>query len=109
MSQKTKRYSDEFKKEVVEYSIEHNLTVRQVCQNFNISPASYYKWKGKLLGEKDGDGASSGSGDDSHLSKAALVDEIKRLQKELAKSQRREDILKKAALILGDLPQNNMR
>ena len=37
-----------------------------------------------------------------------MADEIRRLRNELAKSQRREDILKKAALILGNDPRNDM-
>jgi len=67
MSKKKKRYSDEFKKEVIEYSIDHHLTVREVCQNFDISPATYYKWKQQLLGQADGNGASGGSAEDSRL------------------------------------------
>ena len=37
-----------------------------------------------------------------------IAEEIRRLRKELTKSQRREDILKKAALILGNDPRNDM-
>ena len=37
-----------------------------------------------------------------------MAEEIRRLRKELTKSQRREDILKKAALILGNDPRNKL-
>ena len=50
----------------------------------------------------------SGSGATSEASNVELTDEVRRLRKELAKSQRREEILKKAALILGNDPHNDM-
>ena len=48
------------------------------------------------------------NGDSQDLSPIEMADEIRKLRKELAKSQRREEILKKAALILGNDPRNNM-
>ena len=42
------------------------------------------------------------------LTTLEMADEIRRLRKELAKSQRREEIIKKAALILGNDPRSNM-
>ena len=48
------------------------------------------------------------NGDSQDLSPMEMADEIRKLRKELAKSQRREEILKKAALILGNDPRNNM-
>ena len=52
-----------------------------------------------------GDGSNGGSKEATPME---MADEIRRLRRELEKSQRREEILKKAALILGEDPQNNM-
>ena len=70
----------------------------------------FYAWKKKLLGNGVNDQAV-GEGITEvprKLLPMEVADEIRRLRKELAKSQRKEETLKKAALILGEDPQNNM-
>lgn len=105
-----RKHSEEFKREVIEYSLNNTKSVAQVCREFNISPNQFYAWRKKLLGNgvndsAVGDGSNEGS---QQASQMEMADEIRRLRKELEKSQRREEILKKAALILGEDPQNNM-
>ena len=66
----------------------------------------FYSWKKQLLGNVENDrGEAEG---ENEVSKADLHDEIRALRKQLARAERDVEILKKAALILGDLPQNGM-
>ena len=93
----------------VKYSTESSKSIIQICKEFGISPALFYDWK-KLWGSATEAKAvgCSGSGDAPEVTMAQQADEIRRLRKELAKVHRREEILKKAALILGEEPHNNM-
>ena len=110
MKRKHRRHSEEFKREVLQYSTESSKSIIQICKEFDISPALYYSWKKKLWGSATDERAvgERGSGAAPEASAAELADEVRRLRKELAKSQRREEILKKAALILGTDPHNDM-
>ncbi|MBK1790652.1 transposase, partial [Persicirhabdus sediminis] len=85
-------------------------SVTQICRDFQISPSQFYAWKKKLLGDAESDRASGEGMNEvpKEASVAELAEEVRRLRQELAKSQRREEILKKAALILGNDPHNNM-
>lgn len=105
-----RKHSEEFKREVIEYSLKNTKSVIQICREFNISANQFYAWKKKLLGNVVDEGAASdgSNGASQGASPMEMADEIRRLRKELEKSQRREQILKKAALILGEDPQNNM-
>ena len=109
MKKQNRRHSEEFKKEVIEYSLKSSKSVAQICRDFNISPSQFYAWKKKILGGseiKSTAHLSSSTSDEPSLME--LADEVRRLRKELAQAHRREDILKKAALILGNDPHNNM-
>ena len=110
MKRKHRRHSEEFKREVLQYSTESSKSITQICKEFDISPALFYSWKKKLWGCATDARAvgESGSGAAPEASSAELADEVRRLRKELAKSQRREEILKKAALILGNDPHDDM-
>ncbi len=96
---KSKNYSEEFKREVIDYALSTHKPIKQICREFGITTGTYYNWKRRLLGDAETDRCDSegGSGD----SMEAMADEIRALRKELAASQRREEILKKAAIILG--------
>lgn len=103
-----KHYTEEFKREVIEYSLSSAKPVKTICKEFGITTGSYYNWKKRLL---SGDAASPsrGSGAASEVSREEMADEIRQLRKDLAASKRREEILKKAAIILGETPPDNMR
>ena len=105
MKRNYRRYSEEFKREVIEYSMSTTKSIKQVCKEFNISSSQFYAWKNKILGGVENAGAVAGSMSETskEASPIEMADEIRRLRKELEKSQRREEILKKAALILGSL------
>ena len=109
-NKRKRRYSDEYKKEVIEYSMTSHKSIQQISKEFDISMSTFYKWKQEVLGLKVNQRAV-GSADKlqgSQQSPLEMADEIRRLTKELAKAHRREEILKKAALILGEDPHNNM-
>lgn len=110
MKRKHRRHSEEFKREVLQYSTESSKSITQICKEFDISPSQFYDWKKKLWGSATDARASGegGSGAAPEASAAELADEVRRLRKELEKSRRREEILKKAALILGNDPHDNM-
>lgn len=103
MKKKNKRYSAEFKKEVIEYAISSDLKVSEICRHFNIATGNYYHWKKQLLGDEANQGALGDAG--SGVSKEALMDEIRDLRKQLAREKRDNEILKKATLIFGNNPQ----
>ncbi len=110
MKRKYRRHSEEFKGKALQYSTESSKSITQICKEFGISSGLFYAWKKKLWGCATDVRAvgESGSGAATEPSTAELADEVRRLRKELAKSHRREEILKKAALILGNDPQDGM-
>jgi len=106
MKKRQKRYSAEFKKEVIDYSLTTSKGVQEICREFDITNTSFYKWKKEILGagvsrEAGGD---EGNGD----SKEVMADEIRALRKKLARAERDNEILKKAALILGEIQGRDM-
>ena len=80
MKKRQKRYSAEFKKEVIDYSLSTSKGVTEICREFDITNTSFYKWKREILGA----GGDEGNGD----SKVAMADEIRALRKKLAWAER---------------------
>jgi len=103
MKKKNKRYSEEFKKEVIEYAMASNQKVSDICKHFGIAPGNFYHWKKQILGDEANQGA--GGDAESAVSKEALMDEVRSLRKQLARKDRDLEILKKATLIFGNNPQ----
>ena len=110
MKKPYRRHSEEFKREVIDYSLTTSKSIAQICREFDISASQFYSWKKQILGDAEAEGAVGDrrNGVSKEATPLEMADEIRRLRKELAKSQRREEILKKAALILGNDPRNNM-
>ena len=90
---KRKRYTEEFKRQVLDYAAASDKSITEIYEDFNISSGLYYAWRKKLLG--DGADGVAGSGSGQEPSPAELHDEVRKLRKELAKSKRREEILKR--------------
>ena len=103
MKKTNKRYSEEFKKEVIEYAMSSNQKISDICRHFNIGSGNYYHWKKQILGDEVNQGARGDAG--SAVSKEALMDENRALRKQLARKDRDLEILKKATLIFGNDPQ----
>ena len=93
----TNRYTDEFKAQAVELA-ELGKPVSEVAADLGISTDLIYRWRKE--GPK-GFGTDLGS-----RPEAGESDELRRLKREVAHLKMENDILKKAAMILGTtLPQ----
>lgn len=92
MKKTYRRHSEEFKKEVIYYFLSSSKSIIQICKEFTVSPSQFYSWKKKILGDGTNEQAVGegvrGVAEDA--SPAQMADEIRRLRKELTKSQRRE-------------------
>jgi transposase len=96
MSQK--KYSKEFKEEALRLMMIDGLTAPEVSAKLDVKTGCLYSWKSKL-GKKI---ASDRNLDD--LTPEKLSSEVKRLKRELAKSDRMNEILKKTVIFFGKDP-----
>lgn len=95
---KTKRYSQQFKEDAVQYRLDHpELSLNKVAENLGISASGLKTWI-KLAEENKGNISTRGSG--NYASEEAK--EIARLRRELRDKEDALEILKKAIGILGD-------
>lgn len=85
-----KRYSAEFKKEAVRLMVLDGLSAPDVSQKLGVSANQLYKWKQTHLSELEKDAQAK-----SQASPKEMAAEIDRLRKELARSERINEILKK--------------
>jgi transposase len=98
MNQKPrKRYTTEFKAQAVEL-LETGKPVPQVAEELCISSGLLYKWR---LGSQGGSAGPRAEGEE------AGADDLRTLRRENALLRQENDILKKAAVILGTRPQAN--
>lgn len=99
MNQKPrKRYTPEFKAQAVELLVT-GKPVEKVAEELCISSSMLYRWK------QDSQGGSAGprtAGEE-----AGSADDLRALRRENALLRQENDILKKAAIILGTRPQLN--
>ena len=89
---KPKRYTIEFKKEAVRYIILEGQRVQEVADRLGLNPALLYRWKSQFLEEMGGNVQSK---EPSQLSPKELAQEIESLRKQLHRSERINEILKK--------------
>jgi len=98
MNQKPrKRYTTEFKAQAVEL-LDTGKPVPQVAEELCISSALLYKWR---------QGAQVGSTGPRAEGEGVGTDDLRALRRENALLRQENDILKKAAVILGTRPQAN--
>ena len=95
-----KRYTPEFKAQAVEL-VAIGKPVPEVAQEFGIGTSILYRWVGKGAPSDH----SSGDGRPAANQESATA-ELARLQREVAHLKLENDILKKAAVILGARPQS---
>lgn len=93
-----KRYTAEFKAQAVSL-VELGKPVPEVAQDLGIGSSILYGWVCK-----QGQPAQRGSGGDRAGGEEPGADELRRLRRQLAHLQLENDILKKAAIILGTNP-----
>ena len=101
-----RRYTEEFKREAVAHLRETNLPLAQIARELGVSVGSLSSWKKRFADQNEAEiPAAAGEEDPSEMPVSKLAAEIKRLQKENQKLTRQREILKKAALILGEDPR----
>jgi transposase len=99
MNQKPrKRYTNEFKAQAVEL-LDTGKPVEKVAEDLCISSSMLYRWR------LDSQGGSAGPRAEGEVAGAA--DDLRALRRENAILKQENDILKKAAVILGTRPQLN--
>jgi len=94
MERKLRQYTQEFKKEAVEYSLTSDKTVIEVARDLGISHHNLDRWRTQY--RKRGELAFPGHGKENLTPQEA---ENRRLKKELADTTIERDILKKALAI----------
>ena len=99
-SKARQRYTAEFKAQAVEL-INTGKPVSQIAEELCIGSNLLYKWK---LGSQ---GAQVGSAGPRAEGEGSEADELRSLRRQNARLQVENDILKKAAIILGTRPQPN--
>ena len=99
METKRRQYSEEFKKEAVEYSLSSGKVAEEVARDLGISPHNLKRWRTQY--RKRGELAFPGHGRENLTPQE---EKVRRLQKELADTQIERDILKKALAIFTKKP-----
>jgi transposase len=94
-----KRYSDEFKAQAVELAA-LGKPVSDVAEDLGISTDLIYRWRRECPQRAQG-----GSAGQRAVGEVAGADELRTLRRELSHLKMENDILKKAAIILGTTPQ----
>lgn len=101
MNQKTrKHYTPDFKAQAIEL-MATGKPVPQIAEELCISSSLLYRWK------QDSHGSQVGSEGSRAVGEGAAADELRAMRRELAQLRQENDILKKAAIILGTRPQPN--
>ena len=85
-----KRYTAEFKKEAARLMIIEGLSGSEVSEKLGVNTNMLYRWKSEHLKELEVDKRRA-----DEASPQEMADEIARLRKQLAKSERINEILKK--------------
>lgn len=89
MGKKRRRYSSEFKLEAVKLLEQQGRTVVDVAESLGIQPGMLHRWRAQY--GKDGTEAFPGQG-----RLKPQDEELRRLQRDLARVRQERDILKKA-------------
>lgn len=92
-----KRYTPEFKAQAVEL-LESGKPVAQLAGELGLRPDLLYEWRRTPQGPQLGSAGAQAAGERSE------ADELRALRREIALLKSENDILKKAAVILGTRP-----
>ena len=87
---KRRRHSQEYKKEAVRYMVMEGESAPSVAERLGINSNLLYRWKGEFLEEL----AGSTKGEEQ-MSPKEMATEIDQLRKQLRRSERINEILKK--------------
>jgi len=95
----SKRYTSDFKAQAVEL-VGLGKPVPEVAKDLGVGTSILYGWV-----RKDAPPAQLGSAAPRAVGEEPAADELRRLRREIASFKLENDILKKAAVILGTKPQ----
>jgi transposase len=95
-----KRYTPEFKAQAVEL-LALGRPVSELAEELCVSPNLLYSWRSSSQGARVGSEGGRAGGEN------AAADDPRALRREIALLRQENDILKKAAVILGTRPQSN--
>ena len=96
-----KQYSREFKDQIVEL-FKLGKTVPQLSEEFGVGTSILYRW---VQPQPAAETAQLGSAASRAAGEGSEADELRRLRREVSHLRLENDILKKAAVILGTNPQ----
>jgi transposase-like protein len=100
---KIKNYDEEFRRNAVQLFASSGKPLTAVARDLGVAANSLRLWKKRLLGQNAGRGTVAVGGKaPAEMTAEQLVDENRRLHREIDYLKRQRDILKKAALILGE-------
>jgi len=99
MDNKKRQFTQEFKKEAVEYSLSSEKSVEEVARDLGISPHNLNRWRREY--RKRGELAFPGHGKENLTPQE---EKVRKLQKELNDIRQERDILKKALAIFTKKP-----
>jgi len=96
-----RRYTEEFKTQAVEL-VKLGKPVHEVAKELGIGSSMLYRWVHQAIkpAQLGSEGVRAGG-------EEAAADELRRLRRDNAQLKLENDILKKAAVILGTKPQSN--
>jgi len=97
---KRRYYSEEFKREAVELSLNSDKTIKAVAEDLGTSPYNLSRWRREYT--EKGDLSFPGKGKQKLTPEQ---EEVQRLKKELKETQIERDILKKAVAIFSKKPK----
>lgn len=94
-----KQYTDEFKAQIIELA-DLGRPVSELAREFDLNSSLIHTWRRKASQQPQiGSGGAGAVGDQ------AVADELRLLRRQVTDLQLENDILKKAAVILGTKPQ----
>jgi transposase len=100
MAKVQKTYTQEFKREAVRLAQTSGKPITQVARELGISDTSIHRWRKELA--EHGQEAFPGSGHQT-----AQEEELRRLKRELERTQKERDILKCAVVVIVSLPRKS--
>lgn len=86
---KNKRYTEEFKREVLEMAASKEISIAQLARDLGIAQSLIYKWRERYRVDEE-------SGELKPSEEREAEAEIRRLKRELSVVKQERDILKKA-------------
>lgn len=97
---KRKLYTAEFKEQILEL-IAAGKPVSEVAREFEMSSSMLYRWSAEIRGSQVGRAVELSEGERSEAA------DLRAAQRQLARLRMENEILKKAAIILGTRPPAN--